>query len=148
MRKTERGFTLVEMLVSILLLAFVALGSVSLLTVSLHQNKLAGKRSVATSLAAERIEELTSQRYQPSETFQNYEVPGEVSATGPPATLTADYGAIPGNPEFRRVLTLNYNVPVAGMLQVVSEVSWEDLMQGEKRHTLITYVHPGLEEGL
>jgi len=141
----ERGLTLIETLVSLLLLAFVALGSASLLAATLHQNKLAQKRSLATHLAAERIEHLTSQRYESSTNYLAYGLPGEVADAGPPITFTASYGSIVGHPEFRRVVTLNYGVPVPGMLQVVSEVYWNDLNQGEKRHVVTTFVHPGLE---
>jgi prepilin-type N-terminal cleavage/methylation domain-containing protein len=144
----ERGLTLVEMLVSVMLLAFLALGSISLLTVSFTQNKLARKRSLATNLAAERLEHVTSLPFATAASFQNYRLPEETADAGPPRTLTAGYGMIPGCPEFSREVTLNYGVPVAGMLQVVSRVSWRDPRQGEKSHTLITYIHPGLEEGL
>jgi len=146
--RTEQGLTLIEMLVSILLLAIVALGSASLLTVTVHQNQLAHTRSLATNLAAERIELLTSQTYEPTSTAQAYRLPDEVFDAGPPATFTSDYGTITGHEHFRRVMTLNYDVPVAGMLQVTTEVTWQDLKEGEKRHTLITYVHPALEQGL
>ncbi len=141
----EHGLTLVETLVSVLLLAFVALGSASLLTTTLHQNKLAQKRSLATHLAAERIEHLNSKGYESSTTYAAYRLLNEVADDGPPITLTAGYGSIVGHPEFRRVVTLNYGVPVPGMLQVISEVYWSDLKQGEKRHVMVTYVHPGLE---
>ena len=148
MRSNQQGLTLIEMLVAILLLAFVALGSASLLTVTVHQNELARKRSLATNLAAERIEQLTSQSYEPFASYQDYELSGEVTDAGPPITFTADFGSIPGYPQYRRVMTLRYNVPSAGMLQVTTEVAWHDLKQGEKQHTMITFVHPGLEQGL
>ena len=142
----ERGVTIVEMLVAVMLLAFVALGAVSLLITVLHQNKLASHRSLATHLASERIELLTSQRW--SATGAEYQIPGEVMDTGPPVILTSDYGTLDGYPEFRRVLTLNYGAPYAGMLHVTAEVTWNDLLQGEKRHTMTTFVHPGLEQGI
>jgi len=144
----ERGLTLVEMLVSVMLLAFLALGSISILTVSFSQNKLARNRSLATNIAAERLEHVTSIPFASAAAYQNYRLPEETVDAGPPQTLTADYGSIPGYPGFSREVTLNYGVPVAGMLQVVSRVAWLDPQQGEKAHTLITYIHPGLEEGL
>ncbi len=143
----QQGMTLVEVLIAMVLLGFVTLGSVSVLSATLNQNKLAQQRSLATNLAAERIELLTSERFRSAAAFATYAEPGEVAAAGPPGTLTADYGSIPGYPNFRRVLTLEYDTPYAGMLKVTSEVIWQDLKQGEKRHTLITLVHPGLEQG-
>jgi type II secretory pathway pseudopilin PulG len=145
-RPAERGLTLVETLVTVLLLAFVVLGGAATLGQVLHQNKLARHRSLATYLAAERIDQLTSQRYHDSAEVAEYQLAGETLAAGPPATLTADYGSLPDFPEFRRVLTLSYDVPVAGMLQVSAEVFWRDLQQGEKSHELISYIHPSLEQ--
>jgi type II secretory pathway pseudopilin PulG len=146
-RQTESGLTLVEVVISVGLLAFVSVGIMSLLIVSIRQNQLAQKRSVATALAAERIQQLTSLPYQASATYTLYKLPYEVAAAGPPATLTADYGAIPDYPGFRRVVTLTYDTPVAGMLRVQSSVFWQDLNQGVKSHEMITYLHPSLEQG-
>ena len=58
---------------------------------------------------------------------------------------TADYGNITGYPDYRRVVTLTYNTPVAGMLKVESTVSWQNVHQGEKSHVMISYLHPDLE---
>ena len=146
MKPTERGVTLVEMMVTVVLLGIVILGAASLLTQVLHQNKLARQRSLATYLAAERIDQLTSLEFNTAADYLHYQLPGETAAAGPPVTFISAYGTIPDYPEFRRVVTLNYDVPTAGMLQITSEVFWEDLLQGEKSHELNTYVHPRLEQ--
>jgi len=146
MKASERGVTLIEMLVTVVLLGAVILGSASLLTQDLHQNKLARQRSLATYLAAERIDRITSLEFNTAADYLHYQLPGEAPAAGPPMTFTSDYGTIPDYPEFRRVLTLNYDVPTAGMLQITSEVFWDDLQQGQKSHELNTYVHPRLEQ--
>jgi prepilin-type N-terminal cleavage/methylation domain-containing protein len=144
--RSERGVTLIEMMVTVVLLAAVILGSASLLTQVLHQNKLARHRSLATYLAAERIDRMTSLEFNTAADYLHYRLPEESASAGPPVRFTTDYGSIPDYPEFRRVVTLNYDVPTAGMLQITSEVFWEDLRQGEKSHELITYVHPRLEQ--
>jgi len=143
----DGGFTLVEVLVSVALLAFVALGVMALLTSVVRQNKLAKERSTATSLASERINELSSQPFQASADYLRYRRSEETAAAGPPSTLTADYGQIPGYPEYRRVVTLTYDTPVTGMLTVRTEVFWRNLQQGTKSHAMVTYLHPGLEQG-
>ncbi len=144
-RESERGLTLVEVLVSLLLLSFVALSSMSLITVVLKQNKLAGRRTEATSLAVERIDNLTAREFQSSANYLEYKLVGETAAAGPPQTLTSDFGGIPGFPAFRRVVTLEYNVPVAGMLKAKVAVSWVDRSQGLKSHALTTYLHAALD---
>ena len=141
----DGGLTLIEVLVALLLLSFVGLGSISLMTVALKQNKLASRRSEATSLAVERLENITAQKFQGSSDYANYARPGESVVAGPPATLTSVYGAISGFPAFQRVVTLTYNVPVAGMLEAKVDVSWRDQQQGIKTHTLITYLHSALD---
>ncbi len=146
-RRSEAGLTLIEVVICVGLLAFVAVGMMSLLIVSIRQNQLAQKRTIATALASERVQQLTALPYQPSATYTLYKLPYEVSAAGPPMTFTADYGTIPDYPDFRRVVTLTYDSPVAGMLRVQSTVFWQDLNQGVKSHEMITYLHPGLEQG-
>ena len=145
-RGSEQGVTLVEMMVTVVLLGIVILGSASLLTQVLHQNKLARQRSLATYLAAERIDQITSLEFNTAADYLHYQLPGETPAAGPPMTFTSDYGSIPDYPEYRRVVTLTYDVPTAGMLQITSEVFWVNMQQGVKSHELNTYVHPRLEQ--
>ena len=139
--------TLVEVLVSVALLGLVAVGLMTLLVTSIRQNKLAEMRSIATGLAGERTQQILSHAYMPSATYTEYKLPEETAAAGPPQTFTTNYGAIPSHSEFSRVVTLTYNSPVAGMLRVQTAVSWVDRRQGTKTHTMVTYVHPKLEEG-
>lgn len=138
--------SLVEVLVGLALLAFVALGSMSLLALSMRQTSTAGHRTVATNLAADRMDKLASHPFRSAAEYLDYQLPEETASAGPPATLTTDYGVISGYPGFRRVVTLDYGVPVTGMLRVETEVSWQELHAGQKTHALITYFHPELEE--
>ena len=139
--------TLVEVLVSVALLALVAVGLMSLLVTSIRQNKLAEMRSIATGLASERTQQILSHAYMVSTNYTEYKLPEETAVAGPPQTFTTGYGAIPSHPEFSRVVTLTYNSPVTGMLRVQTAVSWVDRRQGTKTHTMVTYLHPRMEEG-
>jgi len=132
---------------SLALLGLVAVGIASMLVFSIRQNKLAEMRSIATGLAAERVQQIISHAYMPSTTYTEYKLPEETAAAGPPQTFTTAYGAIPAHPEFSRVVTLTYNSPVTGMLRVQTTVSWVDRQQGTKTHVMVTYLHPKLEEG-
>lgn len=139
------GLTLVEVLVSLTILAFVALGVTSLLGVAIKQNKLAAERSIATGLAAGRLDQLSSMRYRTAADYSGYKLPEETVRPGPPPALEADFGAIPGYPAYSRRVTLAYDSPVVGMLTVRVEVSWWNHAQNQrKQHTMITYLHPGL----
>ena len=141
----QSGLTLLEILLSLLLLSLVIIGSLALVSISSGQNKLAQNRSVATSLAAERLDLLTSVAFSGAADYADYALPGETGAAGPPPTLTADYGSIPDFPEFRRVLTLEYDSPAAGLLKAKVDVFWQDPRQGAKSHSLLTLVNPVLE---
>lgn len=143
----ESGLTLIEVMASLALLGLVAVGIASMLVFSIRQNKLAEMRSIATGLAAERVQQIISHAYMPSTTYTEYKLPEETAAAGPPQTFTTAYGAIPAHPEFSRVVTLTYNSPVTGMLRVQTTVSWVDRQQGTKTHVMVTYLHPKLEEG-
>ncbi len=146
-RSRESGMTLIEVMVSLALLGLVAVGIMTMLVASIRQNKLAEMRSIATGLAAGRLQQVVSHPYMGASSYTEYKLPEETAAAGPPSTFTTNYGAIPSHPEFSRVVTLTYNSPVAGMLRVQTTVSWVDRRQGTKTHAIVTYVHPKLEEG-
>ena len=144
----ERGMTLVEVLVGVTILAFVALGIMAFLGTAMKQNQLSLERSTATAIASERIQALTTMVYQASASYANYKLPEETAAAGPPPTLTTAAGAIPGYPRYSRVVTLTYDTPVVGMLTARVDVSWQNLAQGiQKTHTMVTYLDPALEQG-
>lgn len=144
----QKGMTLIEVLVAMLVLSVVSLSSVTVLTLAMRETEKARVRSMATSVATQRMEELTVMRYRGSTEAGEYLLPDETLAAGPPILLEADYNDINGFPEFRRVVTLSYDVPTAGMIQVAVEVFWEDLRQGEKSHHVTTFIHPSLHRGL
>ena len=146
-RNPESGVTLVEVLVALLILAFVALGVTSLLGVAVKQNKLALERSLATGLASGRLSQLAAMPFRPVDDVADYGLPGEVVEDGPPAKLVAGFGQIPGYPEYKRTVIFDYDTPVAGMMRVKVEVAWWSLAQAtEKVHSMIVYLHPALEQ--
>lgn len=146
--KNQRGMSLVEVLVALLVLSFVTTSAVTALTLTLRQNERARLRSEATSLATGRIEQLTVMRFRSSSDAADYLMPGETLVAGPPIQIQAGYEEIPGYPQFRRTVTLNYDTPVGGMIQLVVQVYWQDLHHGEKQHQLTTFLHPNLHTGL
>jgi prepilin-type N-terminal cleavage/methylation domain-containing protein len=142
----EAGMTLIEVIAAIALLGLVSVGIMTMLVASVRQNKLAEMRSIATALAAERVQQIMSLPFMSSANYAQYKLPEETAVAGTPNTLTTPYGGIPAHPEFSRVVTLTYNSPVAGMLRVQATVSWMDRQQGTKSHVIVTYLHPRLEE--
>jgi prepilin-type N-terminal cleavage/methylation domain-containing protein len=143
----QSGVTLVEVLVALMILAFVALGVTSLLGIAAKQNKLALERSLATGLASGRLSQLASMPFRPAAEAADYGLPGETIEPGPPVQLVAGFGKIPGYPEYRRTISLDYDTPVSGMLRVKVDVAWWSLAEArEKVHSMIVYIHPALEQ--
>ena len=143
--RREDGMTMVEVVVSLGILAFIALSVMTMLTTSMHLTKLAEERSTATALASERVQQITSMKYRQLANVKEYLGDGETAIDGPPITFTADYGAIPDYVEYKRVVELYYDTPVVGMLTVQATVSWKHTGKGERSHTMVAYLHPGLE---
>ena len=141
----QKGMTLIEVLVSLVILAFAALGITTMVTMALHMDALAKERSIATSLASERAQRLASLPMQAAANYARYRLPEETATASPTRKLTAGYGTIPGYSNFKRVVELNYDVPTAGMLSVKTTVSWKHINQMERNHTMIVFLHPGLE---
>ena len=141
----ESGLSLVEVLGSLTIAAIVSLAITTMLTTALHVNGLAKERSVATSLAAERMQRLTAWPMQTAPDYALYGLPEETADAGPPQTFTTDYGSIAGYEGYRRVVELNYDTPTAGMLTVKTTVSWRHVGQHERSHELIEFLHPALE---
>jgi len=137
--------TLIESLVSLGILSVIAISLLTLVITSLHLDKLAQERSIATSLARGRVEQLTSMRFQPSADYANYQRLDETLTSTTPPTFTADYGDIKDFQHYKRVVVLSYDTPVTGMLKVSAQVSWNHINQGERTHEMITYLHPELE---
>ena len=137
--------TLVEVLVSLVVLAVISLSLISALTMAMNQGKLARQRSVATVLASARVQHILSLPFQTAANFAGYKLPEETAAAGPPIVLSTDYGQIPDHPDFKRVVVLTYDVPIAGLLTVESTVSWQHIVEGERSHQMVTYLDPGLK---
>ena len=143
---SERGVTLVEALVAIALIGVVASAVMGSVGTSLQLSKLAVERSVATGLAAERLHRLGSIPFQSDLSHADYALGEEtVSGVSPEYTFTTAYGDIPDHPDYSRTLVLTYDTPDTGMMKAEATITWNNLNQGEKNHTLITYIHPDLE---
>ena len=141
----EDGMTMVEVVVSLGVLAFIALSVMTMLTTSLHLNKMASERTTATALASERVQQITSMKYRQLPSVGDYLNDGETGVEGPPITFTADYGSIPDYERYKRVVELYYDTPAAGILTVQATVTWNHTGRGEMSHTMVAFLHPGLE---
>ncbi|MEM7245314.1 MAG: hypothetical protein AAF533_08215 [Acidobacteriota bacterium] len=166
--EAELGFTMIEVLVGLALLAGITLGIMAFVDASIRLNKLALQRSIATGLCVERIEALQAERFHPEldgdgdttpDVTAGYQLPGETTSissrdvTEAPALGTvwthqyvAAAGTIPGYEEYSRTTRLTYGYPLAAIMRAEVTVTWTNLNQGEKSHQLVTFLHPSIEQ--
>ena len=90
----DSGLTIAELVVSMGILAFIALSVATMVSTSVHLDKLAQERSIATSLASGRIMRITSMPFQIIGEVGRYGLLEETLAVGPPPTFTTAYGLI------------------------------------------------------
>lgn len=101
----NNGFTLIEMLIAIVILA-VGLLSMATLTGSIIQkNKLSNDLTAATTLARDKLEDVRANGYASA-----------VSETK--TACTGDFS------QYQREVTVNNDTPAAGMKQVTVKVYW------------------------
>lgn len=105
----QRGLTLLEVLIALLMLTVGILGVGGLAVTTVQGNDAAGKLSAATVLAQDKLENARSAGYD-----------------GAPALAgTENYGTIAGATAFRRVVTIADATPGTWMRTVTVTVEWE-----------------------
>lgn len=113
--RPPRGFTLAEVLVSMVLFSLAATGLVGLALALMEQNSVSKRLDTATSLAHDRLEQIRNTPYAqviPANfPFEDY---GAVTAGAPPVTY----------PDFQRWVTIQDDTPFPGMKRVMVTVSW------------------------
>lgn len=112
--KSEKGFTLIEIIVAIMLLVVALLGMVSVTTMVIKGNSFSKMMTTATTLAKDKMEDFNDLSYAvlPAGSATDYATAGgtvQASATGA---------------YFLRVSTVTADSPAANMKSVSVTVSW------------------------
>lgn len=108
--RNKKGFTLLEVLVAITLLATGLLGMAGLTVALMQGNTFSNRLTVASTLAQDRLEDLTKLGY------------GNTAVAD--TTVTEDYNSIPNFPFYKRVTTTDVDNPAAGMKTLTVVVFW------------------------
>jgi len=105
--QTKKGFTLIEVLVAMLVLAIGLLGLATLATTVINGNAFSNEMTTATTLAQEKLEDIQGQGY------------ASVSSTN------ENYGSITSYSAYKRVASVATDSPATGMKTVTVTVSWD-----------------------
>lgn len=112
----KRGFTLIEVMIAIFLLAVALLGLVSVTTTVIKGNSFSETMTMATTLAKDKMEELKNTAYDNLGPSTDYASSDGIFGAGAFYTRTATIGAEANNMKAISVtvtwnwLTLNHNV--------------------------------------
>lgn len=131
-KQQASGFTLIEVLIAILVLAFGLLGFALLQTMSVRFVQSANYRTQATNLAYDLLDQMRANRYQASQYTAASFAAGSAPAKGPCARPTGATVSIPQNVERWKCQvgkalgdSASANVVVANG-QVTVSISWGD----------------------
>ncbi len=122
--RNKKGFTLIEILVATTLLATALLGMAGLTAALMQGNNFSNRLTVASTLAQDRMEEMTKLGY------------GNTAVAD--TTITENYNSIPNFPFFKRVTTTDVDNPAAGMKTVTVAVFWAADAHSVAPQTILT----------
>lgn len=122
-RKYQQGFSLLEVLITLVVVFLVLLGFAGYSTVANKGIKASEKMTRAVILAQEKLEDIHREG-----------LPANLSG---PISQVESYGSIPGAPHHKRSLHIQPHTPMAGLHTVLVEVQWDNDMH---RATIQTYM--------
>lgn len=118
----ERGFTLTEVMIAIVVFSIALLGIAQTLVVVINTNSTARQITNATVLAQAAIEDIHRLGYIAADT----------------AATTDAYGSMPNFEAYKRVTTISPNVPEVGMKTATITVSWKADQRSLSLSTILT----------
>ena len=107
----KKGISLLEVLISMVLVSMAVLGMAGFSTVFIKGSSLSQKMTKAVALAQDSMEEIRRRGYRP--------------ALAGDQTHTEAYGTIPNEPGFERIMTTQPNTPAPGLQTVSIQVAWD-----------------------
>ncbi|OGQ97612.1 MAG: hypothetical protein A2521_10565 [Deltaproteobacteria bacterium RIFOXYD12_FULL_57_12] len=107
---TERGFSLIEVLVALFILIFAVLGTMGLLTSNISNTRFAAQITEATTLAQDRLEALKAKPFD------------DIISANYPAQTALDVNGVNGAGVYTRTTTIDTSV--ANLKQVAVTVLW------------------------
>lgn len=118
----NRGFTLTEVMIAIVVFSIGLLGVAQTLVVVINTNLAARQITTATILAQATLEDIQRRGY--------------VAADG--AAATSNYGSMPNYEAYKRVTTISPDTPDVGMKTAIITVSWKGDQHSLSLRTILT----------
>jgi type IV pilus assembly protein PilV len=120
----NRGFTLIEVLVAMVILSVGLLGTAALITGIINNNQLSNKMSTATVLAQDKMEDIRRLEYSGMPTSDT--------------TTTELYNSITNYSLYKRVTFTDVANPAAGMKTITVTVYWDSDAHSVELKTILT----------
>jgi len=118
--KSDRGFTIVEVLIAIAILSIALLGMAGLTMGIMTGNEHSKNLTTATALAQDKMEEIKRLGYD-----------------GTPSTDTIAYDTVSGFPLYTRKTFTAVDTPNAGMKTITVTVSWNSNTRSTELQTIL-----------
>jgi type IV pilus assembly protein PilV len=109
MMTDKNGFTLIEVMIAVIIIAIGTLGAASLTVSVIHGNAFSKRITTATTLAQDRIEDIKRLAYKNANLLEG----------------TENYGSILNYEGYKRVTSISNNSPILGMKTVNVKVYWK-----------------------
>jgi len=129
-KRNNRGFTLLEILLAISILAIALLAMAHMQITAIHTNAFANRMTTATTLAYDKMEQLKQLPY------NDANLSDDGDTTDLADTANPDYLDDPGG-GYTRVWNIADNTPVAGAKTVAVIVGWDNWSHQVRVETII-----------
>jgi prepilin-type N-terminal cleavage/methylation domain-containing protein len=125
--KNNRGYSLVEVFIAMVVLSIVLLGMAGLINITVSINRNSAEKTVAITLAQDKMEEMITKGYYVSGTNQ---------------AVTEAYGDMVNYPSFRRVTEIKIDKPDTEMKLITVDVYWNNDNRRVRLQSIVSNTDP------